>query len=609
MLRRRWLAISIKSVSAALAHGVTAMTLTEAMRNSLRVSIGLKIFTVALVVLVLMCMVTVLTVYMAASVNRELKILGHGYIESYAALARVNIRSLERGLYIRRLYINVRDDEGLTNSTELQRLAEEAGASASRELAAARRFVRQELDGGSGIGNPVALSRIDTLLEVVEDQGARLTQRQHALMTSLVGSTNPSGLRQLLADLHEEREGYDRRLDATRHELYQVVSAAADAAQARQGNVVKAVIVITGLAGLLGLLVAAGFSRGLSRPVRRLLDGTNAVQQGRLDTVVPVTSWDEIGLLTRAFNTMVAELKVKAQIKETFGKYIDPRIVQGLIERPELAAAKGERRVMTVLFCDMKGFTALSEITTPAGLVTIINQYLTAMSEPVRRHDGIIDKYIGDAVMAFWGPPFVAAEAQAKLACLAALDQLTALPALTAAMPELIGVKHGLPSIGIRVGIATGEILVGNIGSDVTKSYTVMGDAVNLASRLEGTNKIYGTRVLVSEETARLAGNAVELREIDSILVAGRSEPQRIFEILGRSGEVDATTRDLRDRFAEGLAAYRSRAWDEARAAFTACLAIRSNDKPAAMFLERLDSFAARAPDESWNGAWSLAAK
>jgi adenylate cyclase len=391
--------------------------------------------------------------------------------------------------------------------------------------------------------------------------------------------------------------------------LYRTVSAAADATQARQGNVVDAVIVITGLAGLLGLLVAAGFSRGLSRPVRRLLDGTNAVQQGRLDTVVPVTSRDEIGLLTCAFNAMVAELKVKAQIKETFGKYIDPRIVQGLIERPELAAAKGERRVMTVLFCDMKNFTALSEVTTPTGLVTIINRYLTAMSEPVRRHDGIIDKYIGDAVMAFWGPPFVAAEAQAELACLAALDQVAGLPALAAALPELIGVKHGLPSIGIRVGIATGEVLVGNIGSDVTKSYTVMGDAVNLASRLEGANKVYGTRVLVSEETARLAGDALELREIDSILVAGRSAPQRIFEILGRSGEVDVTTRDLRDRFTEGLTAYRSGSWDEARAAFAACLAGRPDDEPATVFLERLDALAEGPRGEAWNGVWSLTAK
>ena len=335
------------------------------------------------------------------------------------------------------------------------------------------------------------------------------------------------------------------------------------------------------MAGLLGLLVAGGLSRGLSRPVRRLLAGTTAVQKGQLDTVVPVTSRDEIGLLTRAFNAMVAELKVKAQIKETFGKYVDPRIVQGLIDRPELVSANGERRVMTILFCDMKGSTALGDFTTPSGLVAIINRYFTTMSAPVRQHDGIIDKYIGDGIMAFWGPPFVAADTQARLACEAALDQLAALPALAEALPDLIGVKRGLPPLAIRIGIATGEVLVGSIGSEITKSYTVMGGAVNLASRLEGVNKLYGTSALVSATTAQQAEGAIELREIDLVEIAGIAEPERVFEVLGRTGEVDAATLELRDRFSEGLAAYRGADWIRAREAFAACLALRPDDGPA----------------------------
>lgn len=201
-----------------------------------------------------------------------------------------------------------------------------------KELADARWFVREQIERGSSrIGDLVALARLDALLEVIDDQRVRLAERQRAFVATLLESDDPASLRPLLAEL--------------------------DAA--------RAVVVIAGLAGLLGLLVAGGFSRGLSRPVRRLLDGTRAVQRGRLDTVVPVTSRDAIGLLTRAFNAMVAELKVKAQIKETFGEYIDPRIVQGLIERPELAAMGGERRVMTVLFCDMKDSTGLGERTTP----------------------------------------------------------------------------------------------------------------------------------------------------------------------------------------------------------------------------------------------------
>ena len=420
-------------------------------------------------------------------------------------------------------------------------------------------------------------------------RGCRL---QTALLEELAGPVEPSELRPLLVELETEREDFDRLLDEARLELFRIVTAAADEAQARQANVVRAVVVITGLAGVLGLMVAGGFSRGLSRPVRRLLAGTKAVQKGQLDTVVPVTSRDEIGLLTRAFNAMVAELKVKAQIKETFGKYVDPRIVEGLIDRPELVSANGERRVMTVLFCDMQGSTALGDFTTPSGLVAIINRYFTEMSAPVRRHDGIVDKYIGDGVMAFWGPPFVAADAQARLACEAALDQLAALPALAAALPELVGVRRGLPPLGIRIGIATGEVLVGSIGSEITKSYTVMGGAVNLASRLEGLNKHYGTSTLVGAATARQAEGAIVFREIDQVDIAGVAEPECVYEILGRNGEVDAPTMELRDRYAEGLAAFRAADWAGARAAFAACLALRPQDGPASTFQQRLETVA-----------------
>src|SRR5439155_16913589 len=158
----------------------------------------------------------------------------------------------------------------------------------------------------------------------------------------------------------------------------------------------------------------------------------------------------------------------------------------GLIDRPELTDFKGSRREMTILFCDMKGFTTFSEGMTPAGLVNVLNRYLTVMSDPVRRNNGIIDKFIGDAIMAFWGPPFTGAEEQGRLACLAALDQLAGLAEFRAELPELTGIKRGFPEIDIRIGIATGDVVAGSIGSEHTRNYTVIGDAVNLASRLEG---------------------------------------------------------------------------------------------------------------------------
>src|SRR5205814_138496 len=147
----------------------------------------------------------------------------------------------------------------------------------------------------------------------------------------------------------------------------------------------------------------------------------------------------------------------------------DGKTDAGLIDRPELTDAKGSRREMTILFCDMKGFTTFSEGMTPAALVTVLNRYMTVMSEPVRRHNGIIDKYIGDAIMAFWGPPFAGADDQARLACLAAVEQLAALPAFQAELPDLMGLRRGLPQLAIRVGVATGEVVVGNIGSEQTR--------------------------------------------------------------------------------------------------------------------------------------------
>ena len=230
---------------------------------------------------------------------------------------------------------------------------------------------------------------------------------------------------------------------------------------------------------------------------------------------------------------MVEQLRLKERMRETFGKYVDPRVVEGLIEGPALAA-EGQRRVMTVLFCDVKGFSSTSEGMTPQGLVKVMNRYFSTMSAPIRAHQGVIDKYIGDAIMAYWGPPFTDDGEQARLASLAALDMLRLVPQLRAELPELLGVRTLPNTFDIRIGIATGEVLVGSIGSELMMSYTVMGDTVNLASRLEGASKEYGGRILVSEATIAAAGDAIEAREIDRLVTVGQSRPQAVFEIMGR---------------------------------------------------------------------------
>ena len=411
-----------------------------------------------------------------------------------------------------------------------------------------------------------------------------------------------------LARVDTLRDELDSKLDAIRADMLTLLGAEADLTTQKQHRVTLIAAFLTLLAGILGLVFSLMVSAGVTRPVRRLLEGAKAVEAGKLDGSVPITSKDEIGHLTTAFNQMVEQLRLKERIRETFGKYIDPRIVEGLIDRPTLAA-EGERRVMTVLFCDLKGFTSTSEGMTPQGLVRVMNRYFSTMSAPIRSHEGIIDKYIGDAIMAYWGPPFTDHAAQARLASLAALKMLELVPQLRTELPELLGVRSLPNSFDLRIGIATGDVLVGSIGSELMMNYTVMGDTVNLASRLEGANKEYGGRILVSEATIAGASDAVEAREIDRVAVLGQNRPQAVFEIMGHKGELSPTQLELRARFSEGLAHYRRRQWDDARSAFEAALAVVPDDGPSITFIRRLDKFLQHPPAEDWDGSWRLEQK
>jgi len=403
--------------------------------------------------------------------------------------------------------------------------------------------------------------------------------------------------------LLREKDTVDVEIGKTIDILNKLTAETAAAAKAEEARATTLNWIITAIATVLGLIFAAFVTRSLVDPVKRLLGGTRAVEAGDLEVEIQVRTHDELATLAHSFNHMVVGLREKERIRETFGRYVDPRIVRGLLE-DRLRADGGERQVMTVFFSDLAGFTRMCEGLTPDAAVRFLNRYFSMMSEVVRSREGIVDKYIGDSVMAFWGPPFSDPADHARLCCVAALEQLRRMDEFRAGLPELFGVRYGLPEVRVRMGIASGEVTVGNIGSEISRGYTVIGDTVNLASRLEQANKFYGTQILVSAPTRELAGNALAFREIDSLRVAGKLEPVAVFELLGASAELDDATRHKVEAYESGLACYRSQDWDGAEAALRRCLEAAPDDGPAAIMLERIAGFRQEPPPAGWGGVW-----
>lgn len=350
-----------------------------------------------------------------------------------------------------------------------------------------------------------------------------------------------------------------------------------------------------------GLGVSAVGSTQVVSGLRQLVARTKAIEAGADTEPLSIRSRDEVGELALSFNRMIGELRARDRVKETFGKFVDPRLVSRLISSGENQA---ERRNLTVFFSDIKQFTGISEQLTAGAVVHLLNNYFGSVARVIHDNHGIIDKYIGDAVMAFWVPPFSSGDDHASDACRAALAQQEAIAALRDRVPEITGMRRNPPHLVIRMGIATGEAVVGTIGSDSARSYTVIGDSVNLASRLEGLNKAYGTQIIISDETYRLAQGVIEVRELDTIVVAGKSEPVRIFELMSNAGGLDDTHSQLRDLFAEGLAAYRDREFDQAQARFEGCLDIVGDDGPARVFLHRITLLRRSPPPADWGGIW-----
>jgi adenylate cyclase len=298
----------------------------------------------------------------------------------------------------------------------------------------------------------------------------------------------------------------------------------------------------------------------------------------------------------------LTEERQKRMIRQAFQHYLHPTVVEQVSQNPQLLRLGGESRELTVLFSDIRGFSAIAEGCPPEALVRLLNEYLTVMTQVVFRHQGLLDKYIGDGIMAVYGAPLHDPD-HAYQACHTALDMMGVLDTLRAQWRA-----QGLPPLNIGIGINTATMAVGNMGSDLRFDYTVMGDGVNLASRLEGANKEYGTNILISEATWTQVKDRLATRELDRIRARGKAQQTRIFEVLGWHPLPEDRAALVR-LFESGLRDYRAGRWAHALQCFQRTLEIAPGDPPSQLYIVRCRTFIRTPPPNYWDGTYNMEMK
>lgn len=325
-----------------------------------------------------------------------------------------------------------------------------------------------------------------------------------------------------------------------------------------------------------------------------------------IELFYPVMVFVLLYIIMNVQNYLHEEVERK-KIKNLFNHYISPELVEELIQHPEMLKLGGEKKTLTAFFSDIKGFTTISENMHPEELVEFLNEYLSEMSEIILKNKGTIDKYIGDAIMGIFGAP-VYIENHALNACKTAIEYQKKLTVLREREK-----KNGKSEIYARIGINTGEMIVGNMGFTIGEqskfNYTVIGDEVNLASRLEGANKFYGTEIMISGTTYNLVKEYVEVRELDLIKVKGKQHAVTVYELVGIKGEVSEEKQELLKIYEKGITEYKKQDWKKAEEIFKSALKKIPEDGPIKLYLTRVREFIKNPPPKEWDGSFEYDTK
>jgi adenylate cyclase len=320
-----------------------------------------------------------------------------------------------------------------------------------------------------------------------------------------------------------------------------------------------------------------------------------------LNVIYPVLTMITIYLGITVYRYITVE-REKKKIRNAFQYYLTASVINEMLKDPSKLKLGGDKKDLTVLFSDIRGFTTVSEKLSPEELVHLLNEYLTAMTNMVFKYDGLLDKYMGDAVMAVFGAPLDQPD-HALRACRTALGMMEELKKLQKKWAE-----EGKPVLDIGIGINSGDMVVGNMGSDMRFDYTVMGDMVNLGSRLEGTNKEYGTNIIISEYTYNDVKDDLFCRELDAVIVKGKKLPVKIYELLGERKDAEKWKKSV-GLFEEGLLKYRHGLWDEAIVFFRKVLEVKPDDASSNVYIERCEELKKKPHEGPWDGVFTMTRK
>jgi class 3 adenylate cyclase len=569
-------------------------------------SVGAKIHGIGIGLILLMVTVSAVSAVLIDRVRAELQLQASVFIPLSNRIASIETAVLEGEVHIERMRLAMAEGRSGASYEEAHNEIRDVSGLVDDQFARARGLLESLSEDDLDKRPLVAATKISAGLDAVQTELADYREQLDRLLDAhQAGRLEEARLLDTL--LAEEEEEIYHRLERMRIEMQDQVERAVAEIIELDIWFDRVIIVFTVGAVILGALVSSLVTRRIVNPIGELVHGLKRVGDGDLQTELSVRTRDETATMAEGFNEMIAGLRAKERITDTFGTYVDRRVVDALIGNPAMTKQGGDRRRMTVMFADMTGFTSLSESLPPDSLVALLNAYFERMAAPVGESDGVIDKFIGDSIMAYWGPPFVDARKQAGLAVGAALAQIGMMQAFRDSVPEILGIPMDASKFDIHTGIATGQTLVGTVGSSHHRNYTIMGDTVNVAARLEGACKAYGVRLLVDEST-RSETEGVLFRELDSLRVKGRAEPVRIFEPMALGpGSPDQAR--LAAAFETGLTAYRHQDFAAAEQAFAACLDIAPEDKATVILLERTMALAANPPSPDWDGVWTMTSK